>query len=210
MRVLLINGSPDETAAPTPRLRGRPRARGERRRNGNRCISAAAPSAAASAAAAVRAKETAAVCSVMTASTKRSTAWPHATASSSVHRFTMHPRAAASPLSWIGCFTPAAGNCAARSERQSSARAVQAQPLRSISFQKYFAISGMPIAPSQYWPMVHGNTPEEVKKDEEGLQIMRTLGRYMAYMIKSFALARENGLLPPPQEEPRRRTNFIR
>ena len=76
--------------------------------------------------------------------------------------------------------------------------------------QKYFAISGMPIAPSQYWPMVHGNTPEEVKKDEEGLQIMRTLGRYMAYMIKSFALARENGLLPPPQEEPRRRTNFIR
>ena len=39
---------------------------------------------------------------------------------------------------------------------------------------------------------------------------MRTLGRYMAYMIKSFALARENGLLPPPQEEPRRRTNFIR
>ena len=75
---------------------------------------------------------------------------------------------------------------------------------------KYFSICGMPIAPSQYWPMVHGNTPEEVRKDEEGLQIMRTLGRYMAYMIKSFALAREHGILPPAPEKERKRTNFIR
>lgn len=76
--------------------------------------------------------------------------------------------------------------------------------------QKYFAISGMPIAPSQYWPMVHGNTPEQVLQDEEGLQIMRTLGRYMAYMVKSFALAREHGLLPPEPEAERKTTNFIR
>lgn len=75
---------------------------------------------------------------------------------------------------------------------------------------KYFSISGMPTAPSQYWPMVHGNTPEEVLRDEEGLQIMRMLGRYMAYMIKSFALAQKNGLFPPQQEEPKLRTNFIR
>ena len=75
---------------------------------------------------------------------------------------------------------------------------------------KYFSISGMPVAPSQYWPMVHGSTPDDVRKDEEGLQIMRMLGRYIAYMVKSFALARENGLLPPPQEQPKRRTNFIR
>ncbi len=76
--------------------------------------------------------------------------------------------------------------------------------------QKYFMISGMPIAPSQYWPMVHGSTPEEVQKDEEGLQTMRMLGRYMAYMIKSFALAKGAGLFPPEQEQPKLRTDFIR
>lgn len=75
---------------------------------------------------------------------------------------------------------------------------------------KYFTICGMPIAPSQYWPMVHGNTPEDVLKDEEGLQIMRMLGRNMAYMIRAFALARENRLLPPEMEKPKKRTNFIR
>ena len=75
---------------------------------------------------------------------------------------------------------------------------------------KYFTICGMPIAPSQYWPMVHGNTPEDVRQDEEGMQIMRMLGRNMAYMIRAFALARENGLLPPDMEKPKMRTNFIR
>ena len=76
--------------------------------------------------------------------------------------------------------------------------------------QKFFIIAGMPLAPSQYWPMVHGNTPEEVRKDEEGLQTMRTTGRNVAWMVKSFALARENGVLPPAPETPRKRTNFIR
>ena len=76
--------------------------------------------------------------------------------------------------------------------------------------QKYFIIRGMPIAPSQYWCMVHGSTPEDVRQDEEGMQTMRTLARYMAYMMKSFAFARENGLLPPAMEEPKKRTNFIR
>ena len=75
---------------------------------------------------------------------------------------------------------------------------------------KYFTICGMPIAPSQYWPMVHGNTPEDVLMDEEGLQIMRMLGRNMAYMIRAFALARENGLLPPEMEKTKKRTNFNR
>lgn len=75
---------------------------------------------------------------------------------------------------------------------------------------KYFTICGMPIAPSQYWPMVHGSTPEDVRQDEEGMQIMRMLGRNMAYMIRAFALARENGLLPPDMEKPKMRTNFIR
>lgn len=75
---------------------------------------------------------------------------------------------------------------------------------------KYFFISGMPIAPSQYWPMVHGSRPEDVLQDEEGMQIMRMLGRNMSFMIKAFALARENGLTPPAPEAERKRTNFIR
>lgn len=75
---------------------------------------------------------------------------------------------------------------------------------------KYFAISGMPVVPSQYWPMVHGTVPEDVEKDEEGLQIMRQLARNLAWMVKSFALAREHGILPPAPEGERKRTNFIR
>ena len=75
---------------------------------------------------------------------------------------------------------------------------------------KYFIISGMPIAASQYWPMVHGNAPEQVMQDEEGLQIMRTLARNMAWMIKSCSLAREHGILPPAREKERKVTNFIR
>jgi len=76
--------------------------------------------------------------------------------------------------------------------------------------QKYFTISGMPIATSQYWPMVHGNTPEQVMQDEEGLQIMRHLGRNLAWMMKSFAVAKEHGVLPPALEKEKKRTNFIR
>jgi len=73
---------------------------------------------------------------------------------------------------------------------------------------KYFTISGMPIVSSQYWNMVHGNTPDEVKKDEEGMQIMRTLGRNMAFLIKSIVLGKkEYGL---PEKEPIKFTNFIR
>ena len=75
---------------------------------------------------------------------------------------------------------------------------------------KYFTIAGMPIVPSQYWPMVHGNTPEQVLQDEEGLQIMRMLARNMAWMLRSFALAREHGILPPEREKIRKTTNFIR
>lgn len=75
---------------------------------------------------------------------------------------------------------------------------------------KYFMISGMPIAASQYWPMVHGSTPEQVMQDEEGLQTMRQLGRCLAWMIRSFAIARERGVLPPAPEAERKRTNFIR
>ena len=75
---------------------------------------------------------------------------------------------------------------------------------------KYFTICGMPIAPSQYWPMVHGNTPEDVLKDEEGLQIMRMLGRNMAYMIRAFALCARKRAASARNGKPKKRTNFIR
>ena len=74
---------------------------------------------------------------------------------------------------------------------------------------KYFGISGMPVAGSTYWGMVHGGCAEDVKKDTEGLQTMRNLARNMAYMMKSAALAKENGLSAPDMEHGNR-TNFIR
>ena len=73
---------------------------------------------------------------------------------------------------------------------------------------KYFTISQMPIASSQYWNMVHGNSPEEVQQDLEGLQTMRTLGNNMAFLIKSIKLGKkEFGL---PEKEEHKFTNFIR
>lgn len=71
---------------------------------------------------------------------------------------------------------------------------------------KYFTIAGMPIASSQYWNMVYGRTPEEVRMDGEGLQTMRTLGRNMAFLMKSIQLGRETFGLP--EEEPWIATNF--
>jgi multimeric flavodoxin WrbA len=73
---------------------------------------------------------------------------------------------------------------------------------------KYFTISGMPVVSSQYWNSVHGYTPDDVQKDEEGLQIMRTLGKNMAFLIKSISLGREKFGLP--EKEIRIGTNFIR
>ncbi len=73
---------------------------------------------------------------------------------------------------------------------------------------KYFTISCMPVVGSQYWNQVHGSTAAEAEQDEEGMQTMRTLGANMAYMIKAFALAKEQGLTPP-EKEAQIRTNFI-
>jgi len=74
---------------------------------------------------------------------------------------------------------------------------------------KYFTISNMPIVSSQYWNMVHGTTPHEVKQDLEGMQIMRTLGKNMAWLLKSIQAGKEAGITLP-EKEPRARTNFIR
>lgn len=73
---------------------------------------------------------------------------------------------------------------------------------------KYFTISQMPVVSSQYWNMVHGNNAKEVKQDLEGLQTMRTLGRNMAFLIKSIHLGKEKYGLPEKEESVH--TNFIR
>ena len=71
---------------------------------------------------------------------------------------------------------------------------------------RFFSISEMLIVSSNYWNQVHGNTPEEVLKDEEGIQTMRILARNMAYVIKAMRKAS----LPLPEAEAKIRTNFIR
>lgn len=74
---------------------------------------------------------------------------------------------------------------------------------------KYFLISQMTVIGSQYWNMVHGSTPEDVREDMEGMQIMRTLGRNMAYFLKCRAAADAAGVALPEREDVVR-TNFIR
>ena len=73
---------------------------------------------------------------------------------------------------------------------------------------KYFTISGMPVVSSQYWNQIHGNNAEQALQDEEGLQTMRTLGRNMAFLMKSIALGKE--AFGMPETEPKVATNFIR
>lgn len=72
---------------------------------------------------------------------------------------------------------------------------------------KYFTISQMPVVSSFYWNMVHGNTPEEVLQDKEGMQCMRQLGRNMAFLLRAISAEKQrNGL---PEQEERVWTNFI-
>ena len=74
---------------------------------------------------------------------------------------------------------------------------------------KYFAINNMPIVTSQYWNGVHGNTPDEVRRDIEGLQTMRTLGRNMAWLLRCIEAGRNAGIDKPVLED-KTHTNFIR
>ena len=97
-------------------------------------------------------------------------------------------------------FKPAAGVASAR-------RAGTTPSIDQIN--KYFQISCMPVVSSSYWPMVHGQSTDEVRQDGEGLHTMRTLGRNMAWMLKSLDAARAAGIEPPAME-PKIRTNFIR
>ncbi len=73
---------------------------------------------------------------------------------------------------------------------------------------KYFTIANMPVVSSKYWNSVHGNTPDEVRQDLEGMQVMRTLGRNMAWLLKCINAAK--GEVPYPEMEEPIGTNFIR
>lgn len=74
---------------------------------------------------------------------------------------------------------------------------------------KYFTINCMPIVSSNYWNQVHGNTPDEVRQDAEGLQTIRLLAENMTWMLKCFEAGRAAGV-PAPTQEPKVYTNFVR
>lgn len=74
---------------------------------------------------------------------------------------------------------------------------------------KYMTIAEMPLVSSGYWNMVHGTNPEEAVQDLEGMQMMRTLGRNMAWLLQSIDAGRREGLAQP-ETEPRVKTNFVR
>lgn len=74
---------------------------------------------------------------------------------------------------------------------------------------KYFLINNMPLVPSNYWNQVHGQKPEDVLRDEEGMQTMRILGENMAWLLKCIEAGRAAGV-PEPNAEPKIKTNFIR
>ncbi len=99
-------------------------------------------------------------------------------------------------------FKPAAAIVSAR-------RAGTTASLDAIT--KHFTINQMPVVSSNYWPMVHGaqNTPDDVKQDIEGLQIMRVLGDNMAWILKCIEAGKKQGIVPP-QNEDKVMTNFIR
>lgn len=74
---------------------------------------------------------------------------------------------------------------------------------------KYFTINQMPVISSRYWNMVHGSKPDDVAKDLEGVQIMETVGRNMAWILKSIEAGKSAGV-KQPEAEPKIFTNFIK
>ena len=79
------------------------------------------------------------------------------------------------------------------------------------ALQKYFPIAGMPMAPSTYWPMAHGCAPGEVLKDSEGIQIMKMIGKTVAWLLKCIEAGKAKGVFYPevPGGE-KVYTNFVR
>ncbi len=76
------------------------------------------------------------------------------------------------------------------------------------SLHHYFTISEMPIVSSNYWNIIHGLMPNECLQDQEGVQIIQTLGKNMAWMLKMIRYTKE--IIPPPEQVEKISTNFIR
>lgn len=74
---------------------------------------------------------------------------------------------------------------------------------------KYFTINAMPIVSSNYWNQVHGRAPEEVLRDEEGIQTVQLLAKNMSWLLKCIELGKQNGI-PFPEQPAKVYTNFIR
>ena len=103
-----------------------------------------------------------------------------------------------------------AGSCFAHKPAAAVVSARRAGTTSALNvLNEYFTISQMPVVSSQYWNMVHGSTPDEVRRDEEGLQIMRTLGHNMAWTLRCIERGRVAGVEPTAAEK-RLRTDFIR
>jgi multimeric flavodoxin WrbA len=100
------------------------------------------------------------------------------------------------------CFALKPGACVVSARRAGTTAALD-------QMLKYLTISNMMVVGSQYWAMVHGGKPEDVQKDLEGMQIMRTLGRNMAWLLKCIEAGKQAGI-PLPEREKRQWTNFIR
>lgn len=103
-----------------------------------------------------------------------------------------------------------AGKCFAHKPAAAVASARRAGTTVTLDdISKYFGIRQMPVVSSTYWNMVHGSRPEDVLKDEEGMQTMRNLGRNMAWLLKCIESGKQNGITAPDAETASR-TNFIR
>lgn len=100
------------------------------------------------------------------------------------------------------CFKNKPGACVVSARRAGTTAALD-------QMLKYLTISNMMVVGSQYWAMVHGSTPEEVQKDLEGMQVMRTLGLNMAWLLKCIEAGKQAGV-ELPEREKRVWTNFIR
>lgn len=103
-----------------------------------------------------------------------------------------------------------AGRCFAHKPAASVVSARRAGTTASLDvIDKYFTINHMPVVSASYWNMVHGSCPDDVRKDLEGLQTMRNLGNNMAWMLKCIKAGKEQGINPPACEN-QYRTDFIR
>jgi len=106
-----------------------------------------------------------------------------------------------------------AGNDAAFAGKPAACIAVSRRAGTTASLDalyKYPAINGMPLVTSCYWPMVHGSNAMQAEMDEEGMEVMRTMGRNMAWLLQCIDTGKRAGIAFPAAEDPRHRTDFIR